>query len=373
MKIKYVIILAAFILLSCGKADNQTKLTKLKEQQDKIAGEIKKLEDEIKLENGSKPYTVKVSAVSIVDVKLRQFNHFVEVQGRLDGDENVAVSPKASGVAILKFADVGDKVEKGQVLAQLDDAALQQQIQGAQSQVDLARQTYEKKKSLLDQMIYSELDYQRDKTQMEVAEKNFSAMLEQAEMYKIKSPVKGTVSESNFKEGQMLSPAMATPAYRIVNFSKLKVVAEVAEAYSAKIAKGDEVTIYFPDFSRELKANVTFVSDYINPVNRTFMVEVKIPNSEGNLKVNMIAVLKINDYKADKTVAVSINTVLADQKGSYVFVAENANNQKIAKKRYIKLGQIYNGIAEVREGLREGDKLITAGFQNVEEGDAVDY
>ena len=373
MKTKYVIILAAFILFSCGKVDNQTKLTKLRERHDKIAGEIKKLEDEVKLANGSKSDTVKVSAVSIVDIKPQQFNHFVEVQGRLDGDENVAVSPKASGVAVLKYADVGDKVEKGQVLAQLDDAALQQQIQGAQSQVELARQTYAKKKSLSDQLIFSELEYQRDKTQMEIAEKNYSAMLEQAEMYKIKSPINGTVSESNFKEGQMLSPSMATPAYRIVNFSKLKVVAEVAEAYSAKIAKGDEVTIYFPDFSRELKTNVTFVSDYINPVNRTFMVEVKIPNSESSLKVNMIAVLKINDYKAEKTFAVSINTVLADQKGSYVFVAENSSGRKIAKKRYVKLGQIYDGIAEVMEGLREGDKLITAGFQNVEEGDAVDY
>jgi RND family efflux transporter MFP subunit len=374
MKTKYVIILAAFILLSCGKVDKRTKLAKLSEQYDKIAGEIKKLEDEVKSENGGKKTgAVKVSAVSIVDIKPQQFNHFVEVQGRLDGDENVAVSPKASGVAVAKFADVGDRVEKGQVLAQLDDAALQQQIQGAQSQVELTRQTYAKKKSLSDQLIYSDLDYQRDKTQMEIAERNYSAMLEQAEMYKIKSPVNGTVSESNFKEGQMVSPSMGTPAYRVVNFSKLKVVAEVAEAYSAKISKGDEVTIHFPDLSREHKANVTFVSDYINPVNRTFMVEVKIPNSESSLKVNMIAVLKINDYKADKTVAVSINTVLADQKGSYVFVAENSSGRKIAKKRYVKLGQIYDGIAEVMEGLREGDKLVTAGFQNIEEGDAVDY
>jgi multidrug efflux pump subunit AcrA (membrane-fusion protein) len=151
------------------------------------------------------------------------------------------------------------------------------------------------------------------------------------------------------------------------------VTAEVSEAYAAKVKKGDEVSIYFPDLSREEKTAVSFASDFINPVNRTFTVEARVSDSKRGLKVNMLAVMKINDYRAEGAVAVSVNSVLVDQKGSYVFVAEGDGGTKVARKRRVTLGQVYDGTAEVKEGLREGDRVITVGFQNVEDGDIVSY
>jgi membrane fusion protein (multidrug efflux system) len=374
MKYKITSILVALLLVSCARGDKkETQLARLRAQHDKIAEQIKKLEEETVSDKGAGIAAAKVFAVSVNEIKPQRFNHYVEVQGKLDGEENVAVNPQIGGIVVAKFAGVGDRVSRSQVLAQLDDAALEEQIKGARAQVDLARETYTRKESLSDQKIYSEMDYLKDKTQMEVAEKTLAALLQQADMYKIRSPIDGTIAEASFKMGQMVSPAQPTPAYRVVNFAKLKVTAEVAEAYATKVKKGDEVSIYFPDLDRDVNAQVDFASDYISPVNRTFIVEAHVPDSAKGLKVNMIAVLKINDYRSDGAVAISVNSVLTDQRGSYVFIAEALENGYAAKKRYVTLGQVYNGIAEVKEGLKEGDKVITVGFQNLEESDAVSY
>jgi RND family efflux transporter MFP subunit len=373
MKMSAELVFAALLLVSCARGDKQAQLERLRAQHDRIAKQIKRLEDAASPGERPAAKSEKVTAVSVTQIDRRRFDHFVEVQGKLDGEENVAVNPKIGGVVISKLAGVGDKVSRSQVLAQLDDAALVEQIQGARAQLELAREIYTRKNALADQNIYSEMDYLEDKTHMDVAEKNLSALLEQADMYKIRSPIDGTVAEASFKVGQMLSPAQPSPAYRIVNFSNLKVTAEVSEAYAAKVKKGDEVSIYFPDLSREEKTAVSFASDFINPVNRTFTVEARVSDSKRGLKVNMLAVMKINDYRAEGAVAVSVNSVLVDQKGSYVFVAEGDGGTKVARKRRVTLGQVYDGTAEVKEGLREGDRVITVGFQNVEDGDIVSY
>jgi membrane fusion protein, multidrug efflux system len=372
MKTKAIIILLAVFVAACGGGDKQAKLAKLKKEREALNEKITVLENEI-AGNKKGIDSSRIILVSVIDIQAQVFNHFVEVQGRLDGDENIAVTPKMAGVVLQKFADVGANVTKGQVLAQLDDAAIQEQIQGVQAQVNLARETYTKQKALWDQNIGSEIAYLQAKTGKESAEKNLNALLEQAEMYKIKAPISGTIAEASFKVGQMVSPQLPTPAYRIVSFKNLKVVAEVAEAYASKIQKGDKVSIFFPDLNREILANVTFASEYINPVNRTFIVEVRLPIVDNNLKANMIAVLKINDYKASNATAIPINYVLNDNKGAYVYVASVSGNNKISTKRYVKLGMVYNGIVEIKDGLKTGDNLISGGYQSVEEGTPIAF
>jgi RND family efflux transporter MFP subunit len=367
------LVFAALLLVSCGRGGKEGQLARLRAQRDRITGQIQKLEGETARGADAGTASDKALAVSVDVVKPRRFDHYVEVQGKLDGDESVALYPRVGGVVVAKFAGPGDVVARSQVLAQLDDAALRDQIQAARAQAELARETHDRKQALSEQKIYSEIDYLADKTQLDVAEKTLAALLEQADMYRIRSPVDGTVAEADFKVGQTLSPAQPAPAYRIVNFSKLKVVAEVSDAYAARVKKGDEVSVYFPDLDREVNTSVSFASDYIDPLNRTFTVEVPVPDSKRGLKVNMLAVLRINDYRAVDAVAVSINSVLVDQTGRYVFVVEGSDGALTARRRYVTLGHVYGGIAEIREGLREGDRVITVGVQNVEDGNAVTY
>jgi membrane fusion protein, multidrug efflux system len=372
MKAKIFIIFLSLMVVSCGAGDKQARLEKLRKEHDEISEKIKKLEDEIKAGKKDLIDSNSLIQVGITEIKPQVFNHFIEVQGKLDGDENVSVSPKMGGVVTSKYADVGALVHKNQVLAQLDDAAFQTQVKELKTSLDFATDNYNKQKTLWDQKIGSEMQYLQAKNAKEALEKKLASLNEQIDMLKIKSPINGTIAEAGIRVGQMVSPGMSI-VYRIVNFSSLKVVAEVAEAYASKINNGDVVAVNFPDINYTINAKVTFASEYINPINRTFTIEIHFASIDKQLKANMIAVIKINDYHATDAIVLPVNVVITENGKSYVFAAEKLNNQWITKKHYIQLGQTYNGLAEVTNGLKAGDKIISVGYQKVEEGKEIKF
>jgi multidrug efflux pump subunit AcrA (membrane-fusion protein) len=159
-----------------------------------------------------------------------------------------------------------------------------------------------------------------------------------------------------------------------VNLSKVKVTADVAEAYSAKLRTGNEVKINFPDLDKEITSRISFASKFINTVNRTFLVEMNLNNNDESYRANMVAVIKINDYHADSATVAPVNVVQKLNGDNYVFIAEkNSSNKYAAKKMKVKIGQTYNGNSEILDGLKEGDKIITLGYQNIEDGQLLKF
>jgi multidrug efflux pump subunit AcrA (membrane-fusion protein) len=153
----------------------------------------------------------------------------------------------------------------------------------------------------------------------------------------------------------------------------VKVKAEVAEGYSQKVAVGDNVQIAFPDLDREIDAKISAVSRYINTLNRTFLVEVKLDPKKDGFKANMIAILKITDYKNDKSLNIPVKYIQSDLDGEFVYVVDSRDNRHYAKKAFIKQGLSYNGIVEITTGLKEGDKIITSGYLDLEEGEEIRF
>lgn len=188
-------------------------------------------------------------------------------------------------------------------------------------------------------------------------------------MMQIKSPISGTIEDLSIKIGQSASPQF--PACRVVNFGQIKVVTDVAEAYASKIKVGDNIDVYLPDIDKTLKANVNFASNFINQVNRTFRVEAMLRESDPGMKANMIVVLKINDYKKENAIILPVNYVQKDQNSNFVYVARQNGDELKAVKQVVITGQIYNGMAEITSGLNVGDKLITLGYLEVEDGENV--
>lgn len=162
------------------------------------------------------------------------------------------------------------------------------------------------------------------------------------------------------------------PAIRVVNFSNLKVKAEVAESYSSKVRKGNEVLIYFPDMKKEVRSVIGYSAKVINNTTRTFMVESPLENGS-EYHPNMIAVLKIVDYKQDSSIVVPLNIIQNTGAGDYVYVAVNEGGKSTAKKKAISVGQFYNGNAEIKSGLNKGDKLIVTGFQDLNDGALIKF
>ena len=351
---------------ACSTPDKKAKLEKLKKDRDRITAEITALEKEVDPKSN-----VQVTIVSIQPLSKQVFDHYIEVQGRIDGNENIGVSPRTPGVVIKILVKEGDFVKRGQVLAELDADVLKRNLADLQNQLSFVSELYDKQKALWDQKIGSEVQYLTAKNNKESVENKIASLKDQINMSNITSPVDGTVEDIPLKVGQMAS-AGAT-AFRVINFSKAKAVADVGEAYSAKIKTGDQVKIFLPDFNTEFQQNVTFASKYINPTNRTFTVEVELPSANIVYRANMIAVIRIKDYFNPSTIAIPQNYIQSSKdQGTYAFIEKDENGKKTAHKVFIKTGVPYNGLTEILSGLKEGDNLITAGFKDLYDGQIID-
>ena len=133
--------------VACGSSvDKKAELAKLKKQHDELAVKIKKLESELQI--GDSTTKSKVTSVSVTEAKAQEFNHYLEVQGKVDGEDNIAVSAQMAGAITAVFVKEGDAVRKGQTLAQIDNSVMQQQIASTKQQLEFATNLYNKQKAL---------------------------------------------------------------------------------------------------------------------------------------------------------------------------------------------------------------------------------
>lgn len=360
-----------FLMFSCSN-DKQAQLTKLKQEQTDLTYKIKNLESEVKsTQKDLNPDKFKF--VALTEVKTSMFDHFIKVQGKLDGDQNAGVFAEAPGTVSAKYADVGQNVVKGQVLAQIDDQQYRSQLEGLETQYKFASDMFDKQKRLWDQKIGSEVQYLQSKTTKESLERQIASLKQQTDKFKIKSPIDGTIEECNIKVGGVVSPDPRLAAYRVVAFKNLKVTAEVSEAYSSRVQNGDKLIVSFPDVNKQIETEVSFVSKYINPVNRTFLIETKINTTSPDLKANMIAIIQINDYHSEKSILVPMNVIQTDMDGSYVYVIRPKDKFNAAFKQPVTIGNSYNGVAEILKGLSVGDRVISVGYQELVDGEYVRF
>jgi len=359
-------------VVSCSN-DKKGELEKLKQQHTDLSEKIRNLENDLKAGEKDSLNSEEFKFVGLTDVVNSRFDHFIRVQGKLDGDQNAAVFAEAPGTVSAKYADVGQRVVKGQVLAQIDDQQYRAQLDGLETQYKFASDMFDKQQRLWDQKIGSEVQYLQAKTTKESLELQMASLKQQLDKFKIKSPISGTIEECNIKVGGVVSPDPRLAAYRVVEFKNLKVTAEVSEAYSARVQKGDKLIVSFPDVNKQVEAVVSFVSNYINPVNRTFLIEARINSNYPDLKANMIAIIQINDYHSENAIMVPMNVLQTDKSGSYVYVVRPKDNLNAAVKQRVTIGNSYNGVAEVLHGLSEGDKVISTGFQELIDGEYIRF
>lgn len=363
------VVLIAFLAACSATTDKKAELEKLKAEHDKLATQIATLETEVNPKGEKadvKPITVKVMpSVSCV------FNHYIDVQGTVDADQNIAVSPQMPGIVTAVYVKEGSQVKKGQVMVELDDQVTRQSLEEVNSQLALATNIFEKQSALWDKKIGSEVQYLQAKTGKESLEQRAKTIKEQLKMAKIISPISGTVESVPLRVGQMASPGLPTSTIRVINMSVAKISADVSEAYAARIKDGNDALVSFPDLGKDIEAKLNFTSRFIDPTNRTFKVECKIAPKDIELRANMIAYLKIKDYTNDKAFCLPVNYVQSNQDGKFVYIAKQNGNDWTAERRSIKTGRDYNGNIEVLEGITAGENIITSGFQSLNGGEKV--
>ena len=369
-RIAFAVVIAVF-LAACSATtredDKKARLAELKEEQANLTKEIQKLEAEIVEENPDSLVAMRAKDVAVSELALQKFDHYVQTQGHIESDNNVLVSAEMMGVVTNVYVTEGQAVSKGQVLAQVDNSVISRNIESMEAQLELATSVYQRQKNLWDQKIGTEVQFLQAKTNKESLEKQLASLREQKDKTKIKSPISGTIDAISVKVGENIAPGM--PAVRVVNTSDLKIQAPVSEAYVTDIKKGDKVLVSISELGKEVEAKVTFVGRTIDRLSRTFNVEVALP-SKPDLRPNMTATVKIVFHSDPAAVVVPINIIQEINDEKVVYIAEEKGKYMVATRKVITVDGVYGNLAHVN-GLSAGDKLITVGYQGLNDGDYI--
>jgi RND family efflux transporter MFP subunit len=368
---RYSLLAAALFLASCGGGDKDpaAQLAKLKADQAATQAKIADLEaktgaDKTAAANSAVP-------VSVIKVAPQNFAGYLEVQGRVDFDQNATVGARAAGTLTSVRVQRGDQVRKGQVLATVDASILDANIAELRTRMDLAKTIYDKQAGLWKQQIGTEVQYLQAKNNYEALQRNLGSLNQQKALYNVVAPYSGVVDNVLPKLGETVAPG--APVVQLNSGQGGKVLADVSEAYAGSIKAGDKALVTLPDMgSEEIESTVRTVSRTISATSRTFTVELRLPgNVAAKLRPNMVATVRIKNYGNSSATVLPVDLIQHDEENAYVLVVSKDGGKAVAVKRVIKTGQTYNGKQEVLSGLKAGDEVISAGYQNLNDGQTV--
>jgi RND family efflux transporter MFP subunit len=374
MKKTLVIISLSILLFSCGKKENTQSIDTLIDAKDAKGLQEKKASlqaDITKIEDALATFDVKKeeALVTVATVKDTVFSHYLEIQGSVDTKQNILVQPEYGGILTSLTVKAGQQVAKGQILGRVDDAGMSQQLGNAENQYALAKTTFERQKNLWDKKIGSEIQYLQAQTQMISAQKGVAQIRAQLAKTVIRAPFSGTIDDVFVEKGQVVAPS-AQGLMRIVNLGNMFVSTSVPETYIGKLKVGTEVDVFLTSLGKTYKGKVRQIGNFVNPSNRSFGIEVSVPNPENLLRPNQVAKLKITDYVNKNAIAVPTGIIQEDGKGKkFIFIVEGSNEKTgTAKKIIVEVGKSSDNVTEILSGLSANDIIVIDGVNNISEG-----
>ena len=375
MRTNILIVATLLALVSCGGEatleDKKAALEAKKVELSKLQSEVDKMEqDLLALDPTMGEEKDAGILVEVKNVAPEEFQHYFEVNGSLEAVEQANISPEQGGQIKQIMVKEGQKVAAGTVLAQLNTSVIQANLLELDNGISLAQTIFDRQARLWEQNIGSEIQYLEAKNNLESLQKKRETLQAQIAMSTIKAPFAGVVDVIHQKEGELAAPGM--PVITLVNMSDMKVNADVSENYVQAVKANAQVDVDFPSFGIKTEAVIRSVSNIINPMNRTFSVEVHVPNTTGTLKPNGIATLRIKDFVADSALVVPAISIGNDAKGAFLFVVNEQEGKQTATKQYITTGRSSDGQTMVTEGLKAGDRVVVEGYNEIANGDLVE-
>lgn len=383
MKNIYSILALSIILTACAGGDKKSvesiietgnlelirkKKTELDTEQQTLTAQLKQLEIKIKELDPQE----KIPLITTFALKEGVFTHYLELQGNVSTKQNLVIYPEYSGILTRVFVKEGQYVRKGQQLAKIDDGGLSQQLAQLQIQTDLAKTTFERQERLWNQKIGSEMQYLQAKSNYESQQKAVGQLQEQIRKTIVTAPFSGTIDDVITDQGSVVSPGQSQ-LFRIVNLKDMYIDTDVPERYISNVTPGKSVKVEFPILGKTLDAKVRQAGNFINPANRTFKIEVAVPNKDKSIKPNLTAKLKINDYSNPKALLIPLSIISENAKGEqYVYtVVDKKDALAQAKRIIITTGKTQGDYIEVLSGLESGNEIIQEGARSVKDGQDV--
>ncbi len=383
MKKLLSLIFLTVIIASCGNDSKSVEsiietnnLDKIREKRTEIVSEqtemnlkLKQIDDAIAKLDTLKNFPL----VTAFQIKQVHFNHFLELQGSVATKKNIILYPEFSGLLTNLNVQEGQKVSKGQLLGTIDDGGLSQQLAQMEIQLSLAKTTFERQNRLWEQKIGSEIEYLQTKANYEGQQNAVNQMRSQVAKTFILAPFSGIIDDIITEQGTVVSAGM-TQLIRLVNLDNMYIEADVPESYLSSITKNKIVEIFFPVLGESFTAEVSQVSNYIKPGNRTFTIKIDIPNKNKNIKPNLTAKIKINDYSNAEAILIPQSIISENALGEqYIYIAnsKDGSSEAIANRVIVKTGKTQGNFVEIIEGVSNGDTIVNEGARSVKDGQKV--
>ena len=385
MKNIFVTILTALVLTSCAEkkevsletllATNDVAKIKAKKatmdaKQQLLSTDLKAINDKLDalIENKNIPL------ITALTVKETVFTHFIELQGNVQTKQNILIYPELPGILKTMFVKEGQQVVKGQVLATIEDGGMSAQLIQLTANAQLAKTTYARQKRLWDQKIGSEMQFLQAQTAYTTQKSAVNQLKSQLEKATLIAPFSGIIDAVFQEKGTVVVPGQGVPVFRIVNLSKMYIETEVPETFLVSITKNKAVQVNFPILGTSLQSKIRQVGNYINPNNRSFKIEIDVPNLNGNIKPNLTARLKINDYTNTNAILIPQSIISENAKGEqFVYILKNKkkNNEATAERLVIATGKTQGDFIEITAHLAPGAEIIMEGARSVNNGQVV--
>lgn len=374
---KLLYLLAALFVFSCGKKDKVSTesiiaskdIESIREQKKTLTAKQQALGEEIEKLSAAIAEidpNQKIPLVTTVIVKDTLFNHYIELQGNVQTKQNLVLTPEFNGILSNVYVKEGQQVQKGQLLAKVDDGGLSQQLGQLEVQRDLAKTTFERQERLWNQKIGSEIQFLQAKTNYQAQQKAIGQLNKSIAKTTIRAPFSGVVDDIITEKGNVVA-AGQSPILRIVSLNNMYIEAEVPERYISNIKKGTNVTVEIPVLNTSIDTQIKQSGSFINPGSRTYTIEVPVKNKEKTIKPNLTAKLLINDYSSDKAILVPQNLLSENAEGDqYVYkVVKDSDNSWIAKQQVVKTGKSQGDLIEIKSGLTVNTVIIEEGARSV--------
>ncbi len=375
MKSSLLLSLSILLLAACGgNTDNieakKEQLATYKKEMNELSQKISSLEKEIaEMDPSFTQNTRKTTLITTTPVQTKTFKHFVEVRGSVASRNNVTISTEVPGRIVSVKVKEGQRVRKGEVLVTLDAETIRNSIKELQTSLELATTRFERQANLWEKKIGTEIQYLEAKNRKESLERNLETTRSQLAQTIIRAPFSGNIDKVMARIGEMAQPGV--PVVRIVSLTDMYIEADLSESLLGKFHEGDSVEVTFPSLNKKMRTTISAIGQVINPNNRTFTIEIRLPESGDLLKPNLLAVVKIKDFEAKDAVVIPTNLIQTDNSGDFVYITRQEDEVTEAEKVRVERGLTYDNETLITSGLQGNEKLIKEGFREVAEGVAV--
>lgn len=370
---KLVVFIFVLTFAACsqetGKEEIRKQIAQYKKEKNELQQKINQLTDQLE---GKEEETAGAYRTPVLVKELRPdtFRHFISTNGSVEAVQEAFISPETNGQITEIYVEEGERVKKGELMAQLNTSVIRSNIEEVKTNLELARKTYQKQKRLWEDSVGSEMQYLEAKNRKESLENRLETLREQLDMSEIRAPFGGIVEAVEQKIGEMGNPGIQM--LHLVNLKKLKIKSELAEQYMAHVHEGDRVRIHFPAYPEMVKTvPITRKGSVIDEGSRTFVVEGRIDNDNEKIKPNQVCVMKVRDYINDTALIVPSEVIKQDMQGDFVYILREEQGSTVAEKVYIETGRTHNNQTVLTRGVEAGDKVITSGYTQVSEGGEV--